>query len=133
MVTACGIHYYQSRGKIKFLGATKDTSIQVRLPSDTGYINIVAALPRSHSSPLKEIVYDPTEVLIARPPASIESFWFWVLAFLLFIAVVVSIYLYKKKKKVETILNYELEDVRNVASVASPKKGDRNDPYAPIV
>lgn len=134
LISACAIHYFHSRNKIQFLGDTKDTSIVVKLPEEKGFINVIAMLPKDAKSPIKEITYDPTEVLLTSPPESMGLLLFWVLATLLFLAVVASIYFYKKKKRAETILNYEMSDVRNVASVTSnvEKGGNRHDPYAPL-
>ncbi|OMJ88503.1 hypothetical protein SteCoe_9537 [Stentor coeruleus] len=135
MVTACGIHFYQSRGEVKYLGSTTETNIEVKLPDEKGFINIIAILPKSSTSPIKEIVYDPTEVLISDGPPNGGGglLIFWILATLLFIAVVTSIYFYKKKKRIENVLNYEMSDVRNVASVTQyVSESPRKDPYAPL-
>ena len=133
LVTSCEIHYFHSRNKIKFLGSTGDNMMELELPSDRGFINVVAVLPKNSNSPIKEIVYDPTEVLIGGPPQTGGLLLFWILATLLFLAVVASVYFYKKKKRAENILNYEMSDVRNVASVTSHlEKPGRADPYAPL-
>ncbi|OMJ70119.1 hypothetical protein SteCoe_31973 [Stentor coeruleus] len=134
MISACGIHFYQSRGEVKYLGSTGENSLEVELPNEKGFINIIAILPQSSKSPLKEIVYDPTEVLITDgPPNGGGLLIFWILATLLFIAVATSIYFYKKKKRIENVLNYEMSDVRNVASVTQyVSETPRKDPYAQL-
>jgi hypothetical protein len=133
MISACAVHYYQSREKIQFLGATKENALEVTLPHSKGFINVIAVLPRTSASPIKEIVYDPTEVLISKAPRTGGGLLlFWILAVSLFVAVAVAIYFWKKKRRVETILNYEMSDVRNVASVASPIGEKRNDPYSAL-
>ncbi|OMJ80277.1 hypothetical protein SteCoe_19538 [Stentor coeruleus] len=115
-----------------------ENTIEVEIDHDKGFINVIAELPKSSVSPLKEVVYDPTEVLIAdRPPHSGRGLLiFWVLATLLLISVATSIYFYKKKKRVENVLNYEMNDVRNVASIPAPgeeKAGIiRKDPYSSL-
>ena len=131
--SSCGIHYFHSRNKIKYIGTTENTQMELELPSSRGFINLLAVLPKDSNSPIKEIVYDPTEVLLSGPTEAGGLLLFWVLAILLFIAVVASVYFYKKKKRAEHILHYEMSDVRNIATVTSQfEKPRRADPYAPL-
>jgi hypothetical protein len=133
LLSACGLHYYQSRNFVEVIGTTKTTSIQVELPANKGFVNVVGALPKNSPFIIKEIVYDPTEISLAPPPGGYGLLVFWILAALLFGAIITSIYFYKKKKRAENILNYEMSDIRNVASVTSDKNNEkRSDPYAPL-
>jgi hypothetical protein len=131
LITACGTHYYSARKKVKLLKTTSDLSAEVKLPKEKGFINVIAHVPRNSSSPIKEIIYDPMEVLIIGRPTGRGLLIFWLLATLLFVAVVFAIYLYRKKVAADTRLRYEMSDVRNMASVPQSEMQSikRKDPY----
>ena len=132
MLTSCGTHYYTARKKVKHLKSTEDLSALITLPSDKGFINVIALVPRNSSSPLKEIIYDPMEVLLIGRPSGRGLLIFWLLATLLFVAVVVAIYFYRKKVAADSMLRYEMSDVRNMASISSQSEMQsikRKDPY----
>ena len=132
MLTACGTHYYAARKKVKHLKSTTDLSAVVKLPHDKGFINVIAHVPRNSTSPIKEIIYDPMEVLIIGRPTGRGLLIFWLLATLLFVAIILAIYLYKKKVAADTRLNYEMNDVRNLGNISSQAEMQnikRKDPY----
>lgn len=134
LLTACGILYHSTFGKVKYLGVTKSNSLEIVLPDQKGFVNVLAMLSKSTESALKRIIYDPTEISIPghRTPRDVKML-FVLLVALLLLAVATSVYFYKKKKKAENVLNFEMNDVRNVANVTnSPEMVKRPDPYAAL-
>jgi hypothetical protein len=134
LLTACGILYHATFAKVKFLGVSKTDTLDVHLPSRKGFINVLAMVNKNSNSAIKRVVYDPTEVSISknRPPRDIKLLFF-LLVTLLILALATSIYFYKKKKKAENILNFEMNDVRNVAGMTNAEvPGKRPDPYSPL-
>ena len=132
MLTACGTHYYAARKLVKLLKSTSNLAAVVKLPKEKGFINVIAHVLRDSPSPIKEIIYDTTEVLIIGRPTGRGLLIFWLLATLLFIAVVLSIYLYKKKESAQRKLRYEMNDVRNLGNISSQAEMQnikRKDPY----
>ena len=134
MISACGIHHFESQNEIFLLGSTTENSLEVEVPENKGFINVIAVLSGKNPSPLKEIIYDPTEIMLMTPPQPGALLIFWVLATLLFLAVTTSIYFYRKKKRAEQNLAYEMSDLRHIASVTSIDKdpSKRKDRYAPL-
>ena len=134
LITACGVLYHSTFGKVKYLGVTKSNSIEIELPHPKGFINVLAMLSKSTESALKSIIYDPTEISIPghKPPRDVELL-FELLVALLLLAIATAVYFYKKNKKTQNILNFEMNDVRNVANVTnSPEMGKRPDPYSSL-
>lgn len=132
LVTACGIHYYAARKTVVALGSTKENSLEVKMTGKKGFFNVIAQLPRDSKSPLKEVVYDPMEVVLNNVPDGKGLLVFWLLATLLFLAVVASIYLYQKKRRAESRLRYELSDIRSLATVTPSSELQeirKRDPY----
>ena len=132
ILTSCGTHYYSTLEKVQHLESTTNFSAVVDLPSIKGFINVIADVPRNSSSPLKEIIYDPMEVISIGSPSAEDLLIFWLLATLLFLSVAVAIYFYRKKLAADSLLRYEMNDVRNMANMSSLSEMQnikRKDPY----
>lgn len=133
MISSCSIHFYSSRSQVRLLGTSETTSLKVKIKDKTGFVNVIAYLPRNHRSPIKQVVYDPTEIVSSNSLQDKRTYVvFWLLAALLIVSSLVAYYFYKRKRAVETKLTYEMSDVRNIASVSSPELVKRNDPYSQL-
>jgi len=141
MTTACGMHSATINEQAEYIGniTSGKNEIEVKLPHESGFINIIAVVPLSKNYMLGMIPYDPTEILIThRRSHGINQLIFWGTALILLVAIITSIYFYKKFKKVKQELQYEMSDVRNVASVSSGSieisaLSSRNRTYSPLV
>ena len=138
MLTSCSIiyNYYYNDDKTRLIGSVvNDTKFDVTIPERKGYINVLAMLGNRTESLFNYIVYDPTEVLAenGRGAGRGSMLLFLLLAVLLVLATGTSYYYYKKKKQAENILDFEMNDVRNVASVPpNPEAEKKANPYAPF-
>ena len=75
------------------------------------------------------IKYDTVEVRMVKVRPS-SSVWFFMIACIVgFVAIVTAvIWYYKRYKTIESLLNYEMQDIRNVAQVSSREEYDRLNP-----
>ena len=119
MVTTCGMYSAELLGIATSLKNTHKTQVTVELPEEKGFVNVMAVLPESQNMLLRYVSYDPTEVVVSAGHRGIGATVFWVVAVLLFVSIMVTALLYKKFRTVQQQLEYEMSDVRNVASVSS--------------
>lgn len=140
MVTTCEMHTATNKDKASYIGTVFGlTELEVTLPKPIGLINVIAVIPGTRNSMLGLVPYDPTEILISkRENPGLGPFIFWGVAAVLLIAVFSAIYFYKKFKKVKQELQYEMSDVRNVASISSGAieigaLSTKARPYTPLV
>mmetsp|Transcript_16761 Transcript_16761/g.16657 ORF Transcript_16761/g.16657 Transcript_16761/m.16657 type:complete len:1644 (-) Transcript_16761:43-4974(-) len=142
MMTACGMHTAANAGRAKYVGSlygSEANELEVDLPSNIGFINVIAVAQGAKNMMLGLVVYDPTQIVLTRRRNhGIGQIIFWGAALILLGSVFTAIYFYRKFKKVKQELQYEMTDVRNVASVSSGSievsaLSTRNRQYSPLV
>ena len=111
---------------LNLIKETKDIKTVIKLSQSKGFIVILAHDKDSRIGYWKDIVYDPTEIMIVQNQ-EIESknlFFVYGLGILLTIAILLILYLWKKSKFKNTILDYEMSDISNIGTSKKINEGN---------
>jgi hypothetical protein len=131
MVTACEMHAGELLDIVENAldgGFTKDTSISGEIEVDRKFlVNVVAYLRRGEGGMLEHIVYTPTEVYLpSAHPEGVDLFVFVMIAGVVGVSLGAAFIFYRKYRQVQSRLEYEMTDVRNIAGYSSESLGEES-------
>jgi hypothetical protein len=120
MLTACEMHAGELLDLVENAlsdGFTKATSVKGDIEVDLKFLgNVVAYLRRGEGGMLEHVVYNPTEVYLpSAHPEGVGLLVFVIITGALIMSLGVVFYVYRKYKHLQSRLEYEMTDVRNLA------------------